>query len=325
LVLGENAAGQLAAFAPILRCPRCKSLIVFAGEACRCSSAECVFSRGQGFPKVHDQPILVDGETSAISPESLTRTLGASPIRRRTPGFADRLLDALRLNSAHQSRRNCAAFLSKLDSTTQKRPLILVIGGGARGAGVEAFYALGAHSLLCFDIYASLDTQFIADAHTIPLNDCTVDGVWIQAVLEHVVEPTQVASEIWRVLKPGGLVYSEIPFMQQVHEGAYDFTRFTLSGHRYLFKGFEVIDAGVTGGAGTQLLWAIDHFVRAVTRSRSLGKAAKLAFLWLTWFDLVSSRAHSQDAASGTYVLGRKAAGAITHRDVVQFYSGAGR
>jgi hypothetical protein len=26
--------------------------------------------------------------------------------------------------------------------------------------------------------------------------------------------------------------------MQQVHEGAYDFTRYTLSGHRRLFNGF---------------------------------------------------------------------------------------
>ena len=321
----DFSVGQFAAFAAILRCPSCESRIIFEREACRCSCADCEFSRGHGFPRVAGQPILVDGKVSAVSPESLAQALGASQIRRRAPGLVDRLLDGLRLNSAHQSRCNCATFLSKLHSPTQTRPLILVIGGGVRGAGTEALYAAGTHSLLSFDIYASLDTQFVADAHTIPLNDCTVDGVWIQAVLEHVVEPVRVASEIWRVLKPEGLVYSEVPFMQQVHEGAYDFTRFTLSGHRYLFKGFEVVDAGTTGGAGTQLLWAIDHFVQAVTRNRSLGKAVKLAFLWLTWFDLVSSRAHSQDAASGTYVLGRKVASAITHKDIVRFYSGAGR
>jgi len=56
------------------------------------------------------------------------------------------------------------------------------------------------------------------------------DAVWIQAVLEHVLDPVRVVAEIHRVLRPGGLVYSEIPFMQEVHEGAYDFTRFRLSG-----------------------------------------------------------------------------------------------
>ena len=36
-----------------------------------------------------------------------------------------------------------------------------------------------------------------------------------------------------------GIVYAETPFMQQVHEGAYDFTRYTVLGHRYLFKKFK--------------------------------------------------------------------------------------
>ena len=82
------------------------------------------------------------------------------------------------------------------------------------------------------------------------------------------LEPGRWCAEIHRVLKPGGLVYAETPFMQQVHEGAYDFTRFTESGHRYLFARFDLIDSGVTAGAGTQLLWSLDYFVRGLFRSR---------------------------------------------------------
>lgn len=44
------------------------------------------------------------------------------------------------------------------------------------------------------------------------------------------MEPWVVAEEITRVLKEGDFVYSEVPFLQAVHEGAYDFTRFTLGG-----------------------------------------------------------------------------------------------
>jgi SAM-dependent methyltransferase len=53
-------------------------------------------------------------------------------------------------------------------------------------------------------------------------------------LLEHVMDPGRVMREIVRVTEPGGLLYSEVPFMQQVHEGAHDFERFTLSGHGWL-------------------------------------------------------------------------------------------
>ena len=89
--------------------------------------------------------------------------------------------------------------------------------------------------LIGFDIYCSTLTQFVADGHQIPLRDGSVDGVLVQAGLEHVLDPWRVVAEIHRVLKDDGLVYAETPFMQQVHEGPYDFTRFTESGHRYLF------------------------------------------------------------------------------------------
>jgi ubiquinone/menaquinone biosynthesis C-methylase UbiE len=69
----------------------------------------------------------------------------------------------------------------------------------------------------------------VADGHQLPIADGSVDGVWIQAVLEHVLDPSIVVQEIHRVLTPGGVVYAETPFMQPVHEGAYDFTRFSLS------------------------------------------------------------------------------------------------
>ena len=51
----------------------------------------------------------------------------------------------------------------------------------------------------------------------------------------------------FRVLKNNGLVYSEIPFMQQIHMGKNDFVRYTASGHRFLFKKFEKIKIGTSG------------------------------------------------------------------------------
>jgi len=69
----------------------------------------------------------------------------------------------------------------------------------------------------------------------------------VQAGLEHVRDLWQVVAEIHRVLKDDGLVYAETPFMQQVHEGPYDFTRFTESGHRYL---------SASSSSSTRVWWA---------------------------------------------------------------------
>ncbi len=273
---------------------------------------------------MHGQPILVDRPTSVLSPEEIAEKQGASPVSRRVPGLLDRLLSGMFLNTAWATRRNALGFLANLPRKDGRKPRILIIGGGARGAGTEPLYSSELIELVNFDVYATADTHFIADAHRIPLLDGSVDGIWIQAVLEHVVEPLVVVSEIHRVLSSDGLVYSEIPFMQHVHEGAYDFTRFTLSGHRFLFRDFTVLDSGPHGGPGSQLNWSLDHFTRALFRSRNMGRLVKLLSIWLTWFDLVASRSHSVDAASGTFLLGRKSDQRIAPREIIAFYSGAG-
>ena len=55
------------------------------------------------------------------------------------------------------------------------------------------------------------------------------------------------------VYKDDGLVYADTPFMQQVHMGRYDFTRFTYLGHRRLFRKFEEIDSGAVSGPAMAL------------------------------------------------------------------------
>jgi SAM-dependent methyltransferase len=197
---------------------------------------------------------------------------------------------------------------------------VLVIGGGEIGSGAQALYA--GCDVFGTDIYPSPHTQVVADAHRLPFVDGAFDGVWIQAVLEHVLEPAGVVAEIHRVLKDGGVVYADTPFMQQVHEGAYDFTRFTLSGQRWLFRRFEVIEAGATSGAGSALVWSIRHFFRSVTGSRRLGQAASALFFWLSWFDGRSQR--HEDAAGGTWLYARKSANAVAPREMVAFYESRG-
>jgi SAM-dependent methyltransferase len=193
------------------------------------------------------------------------------------------------------------------------------------GNGLEQLYADRHARLIAFDIYASPLTQFIADAHRIPLATGSVDAVIVQAVLEHVLDPAQVVREIHRVLRPDGLVYAETPFMQQVHAGPYDFVRFTSSGHRYLFRGFEEISAGPVTGPGTQLLWSVDHLVRGLLRSVLAGRLARALFAWLRWLDRLVALPFALDGAGACYFLGRRAERELTPPEIVAYYRGAQR
>jgi SAM-dependent methyltransferase len=206
-----------------------------------------------------------------------------------------------------------------------RSPLVLVIGGGTIGNGVGAIYAAPRTRVVAFDIYGSPMTQFIADAHQIPLASESIDAVLIQAVLEHVLDPSQVVGEIHRVLRPSGLVYAETPFLQQVHAGARDFVRYTSSGHRYLFRAFEEIAAGPVAGPGTQLLWSVDHLVRALLRSELAGKLARGVLFWLRYLDQLTPAPFAMDNASAYYFLGRRANRELTPREIVGYYRGAQR
>ena len=101
--------------------------------------------------------------------------------------------------------------------------------------------------------------------------------------------------------------------------------RYTSSGHRYLFRWFEEINAGPVAGAGTELLWSIDHAVRGVVRSELAGKLARMPFFWLRYLDRLVPRAFAMDNASAYYFLGRRSDRELQPREMVGYYRGAQR
>jgi hypothetical protein len=142
--------------------------------------------------------------------------------------------------------------------------------------------------------------------------------------MEHVVEPSKVADEIHRVLKSDGVVYAETPFMQQVHEGAYDFTRYTVLGHRYLFKRFDELDMGGNIGPESVLAWSVRYLTWSVFRSQKLARVVGLVFgVLLRPLRYVTSEESMYDASSGVYFLGKKTAKPpISHKELVALYRG---
>lgn len=310
---------DLADVAPLLVCPRCRCRVVEAAEGFRCSSKSCVFNAPGSLPLIEGWPTLVDFERSILEPAAT----GASP------GLSRWSIDRLprRLRSWWKPRNRVAArnVETLLGLLRGPAPLILVIGGGTIGNGVEAIYADRRTRVVSFDIYGAPLVQFIADAHQIPLAGESVDAVLVQAVLQQVLDPGQVVEEIHRVLRPDGVVYAETPFLQQVLGGPYDFTRCTSSGHRYLFRAFEEIAAGPVAGPGTQMLTSVDHLVRGLLRSELAGKLARAVFFWLRYLDRLVPTAFAMDNASAYYFLGRRADRELSPSEIVGYYRGADR
>ena len=307
----------------VLVCPRCRSALVQGEDCYLCTDTACAYSNDLYFPIIGNHPILVDFDQSILTKNGVIGTSGASPIARRDSPFWKRVRRVVFPRNP-VAKTNMDLFLKEV-RTISDSPLVLNVGGGTMQDEIRALYTDPSVQLIGFDIYATPLTQFIADGHQIPLDDQSVDGVWIQAVLEHVLDPWKVVSEIGRVLRKDGLVYSEVPFMQQVHSGPYDFTRFTDSGHRWLFRKFELINSGVVQGPGTQLLWTIDHVTRSVLRSIRAGVVAKALFFWLRYLDRVSPTDYAVDDACGVFFLGRKSERELGPEEMVNYYKGAQR
>jgi SAM-dependent methyltransferase/uncharacterized protein YbaR (Trm112 family) len=312
---------------PLLRCPRCKSpLAPPEGDRVRCADAAC----GASYPIVSGQPVLIDEERSVFSHADY-RPL-AEPVAR-APGPLDHVREWLRhvpspsvnLSAVHCFEKMRTELLARNTS-----PLVLVVGGGIMGKGMQALTSVPAIRLVNVDPSPGSAALLFCDGHDLPFADGCIDGVVVQAVLEHVADPVRCVDEIHRVLAPGGVVYSEIPFMQQVHQYGYDFTRFSHLGHRRLFRRFSEIESGAVAGPGTALAWAWRYFLAGFARSRLASRIlswiGRITAMLIEQADyLFGQRPAGLDAASCTYFLGTKSDRIASDRELVAGYRGLQR
>lgn len=309
----------------LLRCPcplHHEVVIDRMAETVVCNAAQCPLRRQQPFPILDGQPVLVDFGSSVLDKAATIQSRGAPLIRRR--GGWQRKMSRFVFGDKPKSSKNAGRFLEQLKKKDHDL-VVLVIGGATVGRGSELLYRDDRVKIISLDVYRSEHTDLVADAHSLPLLEGAIDGVWIQAVLEHVLSPKQVVAEIYRVLRPGGIVYAETPFMQQVHEGPYDFTRFTESGHRWLFRRFERIDSGAERGPFTVLLWSIRYAFAGLLRSHRAATLICTLLFWLRYFDQLVPEAYAIDGASDFYFLGRKSGLALRPKDITASYAGAQR
>ena len=85
-------------------------------------------------------------------------------------------------------------------------------------------------------------TDVLAVGEHLPFPAGTFNAVFSFAVLEHVADPFRCAKEMMRVLKPGGVLYCQVPFLQPEHGYPDHYYNMTRSGLKNLFHSLGQIE-----------------------------------------------------------------------------------
>jgi SAM-dependent methyltransferase len=185
-----------------------------------------------------------------------------------------------------------------------EKKIILNLGSGNKRIG---------KGILNLDFLAYENVDIVANIEDLPFIDNSVDCVVSIAVLEHLQNPEIVIKEVFRILKPGGMIISVVPFMQPFHASPHDYQRYTLVGLEHLHKKFTKVKSGVLSGPMSGFLWVFQETV-AIILSFGIEKIRVIIYLLLLpvtfplkYLDILFNRfKNATIMASNHYYVGHK-------------------
>ena len=308
-----------------LKCVYCESALEVSAHLFNESHIRCSHC-SQHYPVVENVPILINEVKSIFSFKSFTSKSNLFFDISWRGKLISRITKFIPSLGRNWVAKENFQLLSQLLTGCTPKAKVLILGGSIAGYGMNKFLKNPELEIIESDVSFGSRTQIIFDAHNIPYKDFTFDLVIAQAVLEHVIDPYRCVEEIHRVLKPDGIVYAETPFMQQVHGGPYDFTRFSRSGQRRLFKKYIEVKSGMIAGSGTALLWSYEYLLLSLFGYTDILRLLIKAFARYTGFllpyldFLCKKNPRAIDSASALFFLGRKNEREISDRELIEYY-----
>jgi SAM-dependent methyltransferase len=136
-------------------------------------------------------------------------------------------------------RANVTNFLSRIAEICNANPGKILDIGPQNYKGITPFLKEGI-VVETLDIDPKSNCTYIGDiCHK---NNCLPDNyfdyVICTEVLEHTLQPFAAVTEIWRILKSGGVFFLSVPFNFRIHGPSPDCWRFTEDGLRALLADF---------------------------------------------------------------------------------------
>lgn len=185
--------------------------------------------------------VFVEDPIPAMRAQKMQRLaplLARPPLRLDSAGRAIYLTDELR-KRYDLADTELASENGYDDETTQllelvETGLVLDVGAGNR----PAYYS----NIVNYEVVDYPTTDVLGVGEELPFRDNSFEGVISIAVLEHVKNPFLCASEIARVLKPGGWLKCCVPFLQPFHGYPHHYFNMTHEGLRTLFEPYIAIE-----------------------------------------------------------------------------------
>jgi len=253
----------------------------------------------------NETPLLLADKEQMIaysqSSERMNLLYSEEYLQKEYRGFFGKIW--LFISKDYRTESSEVAFSKAIDDVNDNN-ICISIGGGPHRK----------HSkLLNVNIAPFANVDLVADAHNMPFADNVVDFIECEAVIEHLYNPAQAASEMYRISKKGAKIFIIIPFLQQYHGFPHHYQNFTLTGSCDLFKraGFKIIESGTCVGPS----YVIAHLNCAYLQNympKIIGKP--LSLLWLGLASLllkpldiwVNKNKDSHVLASTTYLVAEK-------------------
>jgi glycogen synthase len=288
--MSEDLSRKAEKIASIVRCPACYGKLEISAPDISCTAC------GTSYRFESNCPVLMTGEDR----EHLDRFL-ATHSSQTVPSANSKIRRLLfPPGPCHDPRRpeRMARLWGRFDSNS------VIVDVGAQSARLR-------EDVITVDLVPFPGVDIVGNAHRLPVADNSVDLVINTGVLEHVEDADAVVSEFHRVVRPGGVVYTEIPFMQGYHPDPADFMRLTYSGLKRTFRRFHIEEMDVSSGPFSALAWVVREVLASIFTGPAKFTWAWMLSGWLSfWLKYLDrwivQRPFSHRVASSYYVIARK-------------------
>lgn len=189
--------------------------------------------------------------------------------------------------------------------------LLEQIEPGQVGLNVGAGYSRLHPQVKNLDIHDGPNIDYVGSAENLPFANNSFNLIITQETLEHVSNPFMAMGEISRILKPGGKLYCQLPFIIGFHPGPNDYWRFTDQGIKELVKhsGLKIKSSGITvGGASGFYRVSVEFWSILFSFGRApFYKAFKAMFAILLYpiklLDILFDHSPGKDRIAGGYFV----------------------
>jgi SAM-dependent methyltransferase len=184
--------------------------------------------------------------------------------------------------------------------------IILNIGSGP-------IYIDDRQDIINVDICKYDEVDVVADIINLPIEDEKIDLIINLATLEHIDKAEDALREMFRILKPGGEIFSYVPFIVPFHGAPQDFHRWTILGIEKLFAKFEILKIGIGAGPTSGMLWIFQEWLAILFSfgSKILHDIILMVLMVLTmplkFIDMILVKfPNAEKIASGFYIVAEK-------------------